>query len=321
MGYLFLLLTNLCGITKVVCMKKCGRLFPGEDNSIRINSVRALICACVSVIIFLFAGAKASWTNSYIWVISGISNAGLLFFWLLCSERASLIYVETFGLFGSVVIPLFLAPVLYEGESVNVFQWIGIACLLLAVVALSVKPANKAKNADLAAEGEQAATRDTPEKRFKSDLTTVICLIFLILSNAGVQVTQKSFVKKIGGDYLPFFNLMTFCTVLLCFVAASLIRGVIKRRSGKEATNPESLGKKGLLLVFLAAVAIYAFQYFGSLASGKMDSAVYYPLVSGISIILTVLGDVVIFRQKLNKNMIIAFVLVLFTIVLTNIKI
>ena len=52
-----------------------------------------------------------------------------------------------------------------------------------------------------------------------------------------------------------------------------------------------------------------------------MDSAVYYPLVSGISIILTVLGDVVIFRQKLNKNMIIAFVLVLFTIVLTNIKI
>lgn len=321
MGYVFLLLTNLCGITKVVCMKKCGRLFPGKDNGIRINSLRAFICACVSVVIFLCSGAKATMNNAYIWVISGVSNAGLLFFWLICSERASLIYVETFGLFGSVVIPLLLAPVLYEGESVNVFQWLGIACLLLAAVVLSVKFPDKAKKAALTANGEAEEAREAAKKSFNENFVTAICLVFLILSNAGVWVTQKSFVKKIGDGYLPFFNLMTFCTVLLCFAAATLVGIMTKRKRGEEKSKAEPLGVKGFMLVFLAAVAIYAFQYFGSVASGKLDSAVYYPLVSGISIVLTVLGDVVIFKQKLNKNMVIAFALVLCTIILTNVKI
>ena len=305
MGLIFLFLTNLSGATKAVCMKKCGKLLPGKENSVRINFFRTLICIFVSLIIFLVSGSKVSWEKSYIWILSGISNAGLLFFWLLCSERASLLQVETFGLIGSMVFPLFFAPLLYEGESVGIMQWCGMSCLLIAVVVLSRGKENN---------------KETSDHGKKAGVDTVFFLIFLVLSNAGVSITQKLFATRIGVEFLPHFNLMTFSVVLICYGSIMIFEKIHTKRV-VSSENDENVKPwiRPMIYIAIAALAIYAYQYFGAIASGELSSALYYPLVSGISISLTTLSDIFIFKQKFTRYTLISLIFVIAAIVMINI--
>ena len=108
MGYVFLLIASFAGITKMAAMKGCGKVCPGAYNSVRINAFRSLLCAAVALAVFLASGARAEKKEWWLWLISGASNAAMMFAWLLCSERIGLVFVESFCMLGSVAIPLFL---------------------------------------------------------------------------------------------------------------------------------------------------------------------------------------------------------------------
>ena len=137
MGYLFLIIANIAGISKVAAMKGCGKECPGEYNSVRINAFRALLCTLVSVVIFYLTGARFKVEEDYIWILSGLSNALMMFVWILCAQKIGLLFVEAFAMVGAVIIPMLIAPLLYEGESVSVWQWVGVVCLLIALIILS----------------------------------------------------------------------------------------------------------------------------------------------------------------------------------------
>lgn len=68
----------------------------------------------------------------------------------------------------------------------------------------------------------------------------------------------------------------------------------------------------------LKAERKFKYQYFATLAAGVLPSAVYYPLSRGIGMMLTVLCDMLIFKQKVTKNMILGLVFIFAAIVLTN---
>lgn len=312
MSYLFLIIACFSGICKVVAMKSCGRVCPGEYNSVRINTLRACICGLVSAVIFFASGAQAEGQYWWICLLSGISNAVMMFVWILCTQRISLIFVETFCLIGSTAIPLLLAPLLYEGETVSPLQWCGVACLLGAVLALSARP-RTAREKEGA--GEEAPLEDAAPAHRAAILTGVYVLL-LVLSALGLSLSQKLYPTYAGEAYTPWFNLMTFAIVLACF-AVVLLGGRIFR--GK-AFMPESVasGKKLLLFVSIAAVMIYVHQYFSTLAAGMLSSAIFYPLSRGINMLLTVVCDVTIFHQKLTRNTCIGLLFIFASIILTN---
>ena len=308
MGYLFLIIANIAGISKVAAMKGCGKECPGEYNSVRINAFRALLCTLVSVVIFYLTGARFKVEEDYIWILSGLSNALMMFVWILCAQKIGLLFVEAFAMVGAVIIPMLIAPLLYEGESVSVWQWVGVVCLLIALIILSLTP-NKAKKTDTVNEAVEA--RNSKEK-----LLIVFYLALLIISNAGVSITQKLYPIRAGKEYTAYFNLMTFAVVFLCFSAVLLCGKIFK---GKSLLPKDSAsGKKLVIFVSLAAVMIYVYQYFATLAAGVLPSAVYYPLSRGIGMMLTVLCDMLIFKQKVTKNMIFGLCFVFAAIVLTN---
>lgn len=302
MGCLFLLLANLAGITKAAVMKGVGKACPGEYNSVRVNGLRGLICVAVSGAIFWLSGAEAGRGHGWIWLLSGLSNAVMMFVWILCAQRIGLVFVETFCMIGAVAIPMLLAPLLYEGERVSPGQWLGAACLLAAVAVLSAKP--KTAGPD----GKK------PGKRGRFALAG--CIALLILSNVGVSVTQKLYPARVGKEYTPYFNLMTFGVVFLCF-AAVLLAGKIGK---KKPLLPEGgvSGKKLGILVSMTAMMIYANQYFATQAAAALPSAVYYPLSRGVGMILTAACDAVIFRQKLTRSTGIGVALLCASILLTN---
>lgn len=215
--------------------------------------------------------------------------------------------VETFGLIGTMVIPLLASPLLYEGERVGVLQWCGTACVLAATVVLSFNHKKESGSSN--------------ENRKKTDITELFLLLCLVLSNAGVSITQKLFVEKVGAAYLTFFNLLTFGTCGLCFALVLLFKSACQRKKHADKTvhNSFYIDKKSLLLIVIAALAIYGYQYFGSIASADLGSAIYYPLVCGVSVVLTTLSDTLIFKQKFTRYTLVALIFVFFAIVSTNV--
>ena len=305
MEYIFLLLANFAGISKVIAMKKSGELCPGEYNSVRINTLRSMFCLIVSVFIFLITGAKAQSQGWWIWLISGICNALLIFLWVVCTQRVGLIYLETFSIIGSTAIPMLLAPLLYEGETVSLLQWLGFACLIIAVFILTINSNPKAQK------------QLVQTKKSKDSIITGIYILLLLVSYVGISISQKLYPTLVGQDYTAFFNLMTFIVVLLSFSVVLIIGKTVKRKPFLPENT--SANKKLFTYIFIAAVMIYAYQYFCMLSASMLPSAIFYPLIKGISMLLTVLCDVLVFKQKLTLNKIVGLLFVFTAILLINI--
>ena len=216
-----------------------------------------------------------------------------------------MLYVETFGLIGSMVLPLVFAPLLYNGENIGIMQWCGTLCLLISVVVLS--------------RGKDKNTETTNGDK-KGKLVTIFFLVFLVLSNAGVSITQKLFVTRVGSDFLPHFNLMTFLVIVISF-GSIIIFEILRKKRETPAENDQNArwGIRPIVYIIIAAFAIYAYQYFGAIASGILSSAIYYPLVSGISISLTTFNDIFIFKQKFTRYTLISLIFVILAIVFINI--
>ncbi len=318
MGYVFLLIASFAAISKMAAMKCGGKVCPGAYNSVRVNAFRSLICAAAALIVFFATGARVSGEEWGLWIISGLSNAVMMFAWLLCSERVPLVFAEAFGMLGSVAIPLFVAPALY-GETVNARQWAGVACLPIALIFLSAKPRAKRASdevlaATTAAEKAEPATESAVHK--KSFALTAIYIVLLAVSNAGMCITQKLYPVRAGKEYVPFFNLATFGVVLACFFGAL---GAGKAFAGKRLLPENTASSKKLaIFVTVAAVMIYVYSFFASLAAEALPSAVYYPLARGVGMFLTTLCDRLIFGQKITKNVCAGLAFVFAAIVLTS---
>lgn len=74
-----MLIASFAGITKMAAMKGCGKVCPDAYNSVRINAFRSLLCAAVALAVFLASGARAEKEEWWLWLISGASNAAMMF--------------------------------------------------------------------------------------------------------------------------------------------------------------------------------------------------------------------------------------------------
>lgn len=334
-------------------MKKAGLGAKGNYNSVRINFIRSAICLIVSLAVFFAAGAN--FTADFLWIclLSGAANALSMFSWIICSEKANLVLVEIFSLIGSVAVPLMLSPALY-GESVSLVNIVGVILLFIAAVIFSIKPENFVGNTEKEAEptikiddsdaSENAAKTDEKQakiteeqtkatkKSLKNFLSTAFFLVLSGLSLAAISVTQKLYVYKVGKNYNAFFNLITFLCVFIGFFAVAIIGKIFYKKSflpeitrpnpsGSEADGKNTKKQTELLYVYIivAAVCIYVFQYFSTLAANILPSAVFYPLSQGAQMILSAISDAAIFKRKLTAFTIIGLIITVIGVIIINI--
>lgn len=313
MGYLYLAISKFCGAAKMAAMKNCGNADDSTGTSVKVNAVRSGIILAVSVIVFAVSRAA---TADGVWIaaLSGVSNALNMLSWLVCATAVSLCIVETFVMIGSVVFPLALSPLLYAGETVSAAQWAGAGVILAAVVLFCVG-------------------RDV-----KFGKKGIVWIAVCTLSSAGCNVTAKLYAVRAGSEYVAFFNLVTFVIVFAFFAVVAAIT-VLKNskktdsaadsepveNSGRaEEKNPQpreffGLPKRTYFRIAIAAVGMYATNYFMTLAAGALPSGVLYPLSYGAGFVLTAIMDTVFFKQKLTLPRAVATVLAVVGAVLTAI--
>lgn len=317
MGYLYLAISKFCGAAKMAAMKNCGNADDSTGTSVKVNAVRSGIILVVSIIVFAVSRAA---TADGVWIaaLSGVSNALNMLSWLVCATAVSLCIVETFVMIGSVVFPLALSPLLYAGETVSATQWAGAGVILAAVVLFCVG-------------------RDV-----KFGKKGIVWIAVCTLSSAGCNVTAKLYAVRAGSEYVAFFNLVTFVIVFTFFAVVAAIT-VLKNRkktdsaadsgpveySGRAADSGHAeekdpqpreffgLPKRTYFRIAIAAVGMYATNYFMTLAAGALPSGVLYPLSYGAGFVLTAIMDTVFFKQKLTLPRAVATVLAVAGAVLT----
>ena len=192
MFYGALLLAQVGTSAKQFAMKNCGRLAPGAFNSVCINLVRSLICLAVSMIIWLFTGGgvTTAWGHVII-MIAGIGTAFNFFTWILSSQLVSLILLESVTMIGSMVIPLILAPYLYDGDTVSPMQWLGCALVFGAVLLFMNKGEKNGKRGNL----------------LQKIVILTVCVISITLSSILKKYYIHSITSK-GMGSIEYFTLL-----------------------------------------------------------------------------------------------------------------
>lgn len=308
MGYLYLAISKFCAAAKMAAMKNCGDSKDPTTAAVKVNTVRSAIILIVSVIVFA-ASRSATADGLWIAVLSGASNAINMLSWIVCATAVSLCVVETFVMIGSVVVPLALSPLLYAGETVSVMQWVGAGLIFAAVALFCV-----GRGAKFSRKG-------------------IVWLAVCALSSAGVNISSKLYAVRVGSEYAAFLNLVSFGIVFAFFaVTAAVI--VIRNRKKVVSKNEEiaepseaetkpreffRLPAKTYLWIAIAAVGMYATNYFMTLSSALLPSGVLYPLSYGGGFVITALMDTLIFKQKLTPVRASATVLAVIGAVLTAI--
>ncbi len=299
MGLFYLAVSKLTAVGKMIAMKKCGNAAKGVESSVRINLIRSCGCVVISMIICLFSGLKSMSGEGWIYsILSGFTNAMLLFVWMLCAERCSLCTVEIFCMIGGVVLPMLSAPMMFSGESIGLFEWCGALMLIPAAYCFYPKGCGK--------------------KGFS--LSALPLLLLAGLSNAGCVVTQKLFASSECGTVAD-FNLITFLFsslvlgIFFCFM-------IIRHKDAKSKQKSERTYSKQLIVyIFAAIVMLYSSQYFNTLASGLVRSGVFYPLSYAIAMPLTLIADIVVFKEKIRVPHIIGLMLIIGAVFLINYKV
>ena len=95
MGYLYLILSVLCGNIKGFCGKKTSGLTKELHDAVMFNSIRMLLCILTGFFVVGiqngFSGFKADASVILITLVAGIMNSVFVVSWLIVLMRYSLI--------------------------------------------------------------------------------------------------------------------------------------------------------------------------------------------------------------------------------------
>ena len=301
MSYILFVLSKICAIVKVVAVKSSGNIASGAKNGTKISLIRSLGCIIVGAIVCAFSGFRPM-TETGIWisVLSGVSNAALLFFWILAATSAPLYFVELFCMIGGVVLPLLISTAL-TGETVGVLGWVGSAILLVAAFLLSKRGGGRI------------------------NVKTFLIAIMAGLGNMGSVMTQKLYNTYSGGTVAD-FQLATYAVSAAVLALLLLAFCVHSRHTARKTADTVETVKSGalrgrvLLFISVAIVMMYISQFLSTYASASIPSAVFYPLSYVISMPLIYFCDVVIYKERVTLRGALGIILVTLAGVLINLK-
>lgn len=275
MGYLFLLIALLAGVTKGYCGKKTS----GYTNSLRdatlANIIRMMLCILIGFLLIIITGDLKKLIPSrdmlLISLLCGASTAVFVVTWLISVKKGAYMMLDIFLMLG-VLIPL-IASNFFFNEVIKPSQWIGIVILLVAVgIMCSYNNSIKAKI--------------TP--------FSLVLLIICGIANGIADFSQKLFAKCILDGSAAVFNFYTYVFAALILIVSVFVTGKT------ELTGGELNIKKFFSYILIMAFCLFANSYFKTLASGYLNAVLLYPLNQGCSLILSAIMSAVLFKEKIT---------------------
>lgn len=301
MGYLFVALALLCGVTKGYCGKKTSGSVEKLSDAMLVNTVRMLMCIFVGLAIVTFQLDFKSLTASPLLIaisaLSGVSTAVFTVSWLMSVRQGAYMMVDVFLLMG-VLLPILLCNFIYN-EAIHYIQWIGIAVLLVA--------------------GYIMCTYNAQIKG-KMSFKAFVLLLLCALSNGTTDFSQKLFSKELPNGNAATFNLYTYLfagiTLAVCYL---IFRKTEKTADGEDGKTVKQVVFPIVGYVVVMAICLFLNSFFKTMAAGYLDATQIYPLSQGGSVILSMLMSSVLFGEKINVRCIVGVALSFVALIMINV--
>lgn len=299
MGVLFLFLSVVFSMAKIIAMKKCGAAASGPRNSLKINVIRSCGCVIISLAVCVVAGFDGmNGVGILTSLLSGAFTAFFLFSWVLATQKASLAIVQVVCMLFGVIAPMLIVPAICGTSFATLLQWCGALLLLPASLCFS--------------------------KKAKSDKRTgfgaLPILLLMGVSNGGCVTTRKLYME-LGEGSAADFNLITYAVAAAFLCSFLLISTLRAKRNAATDTAPAEKFSGGRLYVLIgvAMVTLYVADYFNALASGSLPVQLLVPLSYIFSMPMTLASDVILFKERFTLSSAVGILLVIASAILTSI--
>lgn len=313
LGYTFLAIALFCGVTKGYCGKKSSGTITYASDALLVNTLRMTLCILIGFIIIACCGKLPQLavdpTVLGIAALSGIATSGFVVSWLLSVRTGAYMMVDVCLMIG-IIIPMVLCSILYEGENISVWQWIGIVLLVIA--------------------GYIMCTYNSKLKG-KMKLSALLLLVLCAVSNGLTDFSQKMFSKTLPQNMEPFdsfialavFSFYTYIfsalTLAACF---PIFRAIDKKAARTEGAapiqKPVSIIKPIAIYVVIMAICLFLNSFFKTAAAVHLSATQIYPISQGGSLMLAMLMAHFFFKEKINLRAIIGIALCLGALLIIN---
>jgi drug/metabolite transporter (DMT)-like permease len=303
-GYIFLLIALLCGSTKGYCGKKSSGTIVYSSDALLVNTLRMTLCILIGFIIIAVSGKipqlLVSPTVLGIAALSGIATSGFVVSWLLSVRTGAFMMIDVCLMIG-IIIPMVLCDILY-GEHITVWQWIGIALLIIAGYIMC------SYNAKL---------------KGKMKPSGIFLLILCAVSNGLTDFSQKLFVKADSGVDIAVFGFYTYVfSALSLAILFPIFRGIdqktAKLPNSPKIQKPFDVVKPIAIYVVIMAVCLFLNSYFKTAAAVYLTATQIYPISQGGALMLATLMAHFFFKERINLRAVIGIVLCLGALLIIN---
>ena len=298
MGFLYVALALLFGITKGYCGKKTSGQIGGIPSAVGFNLVRMLLCIPIGVVFVLIrtqavSSLAADGTTILISAVSGAATSFFVIAWLIAVRTGAYMMVDVFPTIG-LVVPIVGCRIFF-GEEIRWNHVVGILLLILAAYVLCTY------------------NRDIGKARLT--FGSLLLLIACGFSYGLISFAQKWFRYGSEKD-VSVFNLYTYAaSALILLIAYVLFKTLKKEKAGEGKTGGK--GKLAVLVVVMS-FCIFLHSLFSTLAAGYLSSALLYPLLQGSGLILSMIMSAVFFGERITPRCLLGIGLAFIALVFTN---
>lgn len=298
MGYVFLGLALLAGVTKGYCGKQIGDNAAGLEGAVSASALRMFFCVLIGAFVVLFDDCNFVQMDPVflaIAALSGVSTSAFVVCWLICVKRGAYMMVDVFLMLG-VLIPTIGSCFLLD-ESIKGMFWPGCVILFVAVI-IMCSYNNSIKE--------------------KMGLTSFCFLLASGAANGLTDLAQKMFVRTYTELSISVFNFYTyiFSTLSLFIVFLVMKMKKVSRKSKSESSFSK---KKILAYIVIMSVCLFANSYFKTSAAQFLDAAQLYPMNQGAALILSTLMSSICFGEKCTRRCVLGVLLAFAGLIIINV--
>lgn len=240
------------------------------------NAITGLVSA---IIIFFWGGIdKVSLFTLLLGIVFGLITTLQTITLLKAMEIGPMSYTTLINSF-STLIPT-LSGALFFNEKIELVHIFGIILMIISFI-LSV---DKSKNNDSAS------------------IKWLIYSIIAFICTGGIGVMQKIHQSSEFKGELNAFLVLAF---VVSFVFAIILTLLFSKKENNPILQKNKSGKVNyiiLLVIVIAGACVAVNNKLNLYLSGVMDSAVFFPIVSGGGLVLTTISALIVFKEKLTKK-------------------
>ena len=288
MGIAYILVILLLRVVQNYCSKRSSQLFPAS----MLGQVQYM--ACLFAISFLLGGIALCFDPAPLQLdggmlgIAAVSGATLVLAqlcMLLAMQSGTMVIVTAFATAG-LIVPC-IAGMLFMGESMSLWQWLGIALFIAASYLL----------------GRSAKVQN---ERFNKK--TVWLLAGALLANGGTMLCQKLFTFLRPAGSVSAFSMLSFA-IPACFFGAILLLG---RAKGKQ----EPMDRKLYLPILLLAAALFVMNQLVTKTTAYVPSAILFTVPNAGNNVIAAAMAAVWVKEKITAYSLAGLALSILSVIL-----